>query len=63
MFSTVDHPARGKVTMPGWPVKMSDSHVPVVAAPLLGQDNQQVYADLLGCTREQLDALHAEEVI
>jgi hypothetical protein len=29
----------------------------------LGQDNQQVYADLLGCTPEQLDALHAEEVI
>ena len=63
MFCTVDHPVRGKVTMPGWPVKMSASHVPVVAAPLLGQDNQQVYTELLGCTPEQLEALHAEEVI
>ena len=63
MFSTVDHPQRGQVTMPGWPVKMSESKVPMVAAPLLGQHNQQVYGELVGCTPEQLDALHAEEVI
>ena len=63
MFSTVDHPVRGKVTMPGWPVKMSESKVPVVAAPLLGQDNRQIYGELLGCTHEQLDAMRAEEVI
>jgi formyl-CoA transferase len=63
MFSTVDHPVRGPVTMPGWPVKMSASTVPLAPAPLLGQDNRQVYGDLLGCTPEQVDALHAEEVI
>jgi crotonobetainyl-CoA:carnitine CoA-transferase CaiB-like acyl-CoA transferase len=49
--------------MPGWPVKMSDSKVPLTSAPLLGQDNRQVYRDLLGCTPEQIDALRAEEVI
>jgi len=62
-FGTVDHPIRGKVTTPGWPVKMSDSNVPLTAAPLLGQDNPRVYAELLGCTPEQLEALRAEEVI
>ena len=37
MFATVEHPTRGKLTVPGWPVKMSDSQVPVKCAPLLGQ--------------------------
>jgi formyl-CoA transferase len=63
MFSTIDHPKRGPVTLPGWPVKMSDSNVPMASAPLLGQDNAQVYGELLGCTPEQLEALRAEEVI
>ena len=63
MFVTVDHPVRGKVTIPGWPVKMSESCVPVVSAPLLGQDNAQIYGELLGYTPERLDALRAEEVI
>jgi len=63
MFATVDHPVRGKVTIPGWPVKMSDSHVPVASAPLLGQHNADVYGQLLGCTNEQLDSLRAEQVI
>ncbi len=63
MFATVDHPKRGEVTMPGWPVKMSDSCVPVVAAPLLGQDNASIYGELLGYTADQLEALRREEVI
>jgi formyl-CoA transferase len=63
IFGTIEHPVRGAVTMPGWPVRMSDSKVPLAPAPLLGQDNAAVYGQLLGCTPEQIDALHAEEVI
>ena len=63
MFATVDHPVRGRVTMPAWPVKMSASNVPLAASPLLGQDNRRVYGELIGLTPEQVDALHAEEVI
>jgi formyl-CoA transferase len=63
MFATVDHPVRGQLTMPGWPVQMSDSCVPLTAAPLLGQVNSQVYGELLGYTPEQLATLHAEEAI
>jgi formyl-CoA transferase len=63
MFPTITHPVRGEVRMPGWPVKMSDSCVPVASAPLLGQDNLHVYGQLLGVTPDQLEALKAEEVI
>jgi formyl-CoA transferase len=63
MFDTVHHPTRGEVTIPGWPVKMTDSCVPLAPAPLLGQDNVQIYGELLGCTAEQLEQLHADRVI
>jgi hypothetical protein len=42
---------------------MSQSKVPLKSAPLLGQNNADVYGELLGCTPEQLAALRAEEVI
>ncbi len=63
MFATVQHPVRGEFTMPGWPVKMSESHVPLHSAPLLGQDNEPVYGELLGCSRERLAELHEAKVI
>ena len=63
IFVTVDHPVRGAFTMPGWPVKMSRSHVSVQAAPLLGAHNEEVYGAWLGCTREQLADLKEEGAI
>jgi formyl-CoA transferase len=63
IFVTVDHPVRGAFTMPGWPVKMSRSHVSVQAAPLLGADNEAVYGAWLGYTREQLADLKDEDAI
>ena len=47
IFVEVDHPVRGRVLMPGWPVKMTDSHVKVTASPLLGADSSEVYAEWL----------------
>ena len=63
IFVTVDHPVRGAFTMPGWPVKLSRSHVPVTAAPLLGADNEAVYGAWLGYTREQLADLKEQGAI
>src|SRR5213076_1761589 len=47
MIVTVDHPKRGKFTLPGWPVKMSDSHVAVDRSPMLGEHNAAIYAEWL----------------
>ncbi len=63
IFATVQHPVRGSVLMPGWPVKMSDSEVAVTSAPLLGQHNQEVYGEWLGCTPSEVTALRDEHVI
>lgn len=47
MFPTIEHPVRGPLTIPGWPVKLSESEVPVHTAPLLGQHTEEVLAEWL----------------
>ena len=63
MIVTVDHPKRGKFTLPGWPVKMSESHVAVDRSPLLGEHNAEIYAEWLGLTARDLEDLKAKDVI
>jgi formyl-CoA transferase len=63
IFVTVKHAARGDFKMPGWPVKMSASNVPITAAPLLGADTDEVYSRLLGFSKDELAALHEEKII
>ena len=47
-FVTIEHPNRGTLTIPGWPVKMSESHVPITSAPLLGAHTAEVITEWLG---------------
>jgi len=63
IFVSVEHPTRGKYSMPGWPVQMSESPVDVGAAPLLGAHNASVYGELLGLDKSRLDQLAAAGVI
>ncbi|HTM77476.1 MAG TPA: CoA transferase [Devosia sp.] len=62
-FVTVNHPVRGEVVVPGWPVKLSDSSVTITAPPLLGADTADIYTKLLGMTPEVMEALRAEGII
>jgi formyl-CoA transferase len=63
MIVTVDHPKRGKFTLPGWPVKMSDSHVAVDRSPMLGEHNAAIYSEWLGLSGRDLEDLKSKEVI
>ncbi len=63
VFVTVKHPVRGDFTLPGFPVKMSNSTVPVVCSPLLGEHSESVYGELLGLSRDEVAALRAEKAI
>jgi formyl-CoA transferase len=63
IVATIDHPQRGRVFIPGDPIKMSESRVDPQPAPLLGADNQEVLGDLLGLTPDQLGQLAQDGVI
>ena len=63
MFVTLKHPVRGEYTVPGWPVRMSETKVPITHAPLLGADTQDVLSRLLDLTPEEVEALRADKAI
>ncbi len=49
--------------MPGNPVKMSDSHVEITAAPALGSANEKVYGEMLGLSKDEIAQLQKDKVI
>ncbi|MBT4487971.1 MAG: formyl-CoA transferase [Rhodospirillaceae bacterium] len=63
IMNKIDHPQRGEVIVTGWPLKMSDSHVPVQSSPLLGADNEAIYGDWLGYSADQVKDMREREVI
>jgi crotonobetainyl-CoA:carnitine CoA-transferase CaiB-like acyl-CoA transferase len=53
-FAHLDHPVLGKTVSDGTPIKMgSGSPADWKRAPLLGEDNEYVYMDLLGFTESE----------
>lgn len=62
-FVTVEHPVRGEFVLPGSMIKLSASHVPVKAAPMLGADNLDVYGNVLGISEDELTRLKTEGAI
>jgi formyl-CoA transferase len=64
MLTTVEHPVRGPVVLPGWPVRMSESAPPVITSPpLLGADTTAILGEFLGMAPEAIAELREEGVV
>jgi formyl-CoA transferase len=63
MVVELEHPVRGKYKTLGYPAKLEKSPVEVKNAPLLGADNEAVYASMLGYTKKDMAELKAVGVI
>ena len=63
-FVNVEHPSTGPLKYPGPPFLLSGTPWgPASPAPLLGQDNQQVFGERLGYTNDELSRLRAIGVL
>ncbi|HYW02988.1 MAG TPA: CoA transferase [Gammaproteobacteria bacterium] len=64
MLQWLDHPELGPVVVPNSPLRLHGTEAPGARAhPDLGQHNVEVYAELLGLSAQEVDALAAEGVI
>jgi formyl-CoA transferase len=64
MLTTVQHPVRGPVVLPGWPVRMSESAPPVITSPpLLGAHTADVLNEVLGMSSEALAELQEKGIV
>ena len=63
IMNKIEHPVRGEVIVTGFPIKMSDSFVPVKPSPLHGADNEAIYGAWLGYSPDEVKTLRAREVI
>lgn len=64
IFVEREHPGVGKYLMPGSPLFFSAvPRVPVRRAPLLGENTDEVLADVLGMSASQIARLHDERVV
>ena len=60
---SIDHPQHGRVPLMGWAPRMSESLVPIQAAPSLGEHTDAVLREELGLADEDLQQLHQDGII
>ncbi len=64
MLQDIEHPEKGHVRVFGNPVRLSENKaIKLTSAPLLGQDNEAVFQELLGMGAEQIKTLKEQKVI
>ena len=63
MIVEIDHPQRGKVKLPGFAPHLSRNQIEYEPSPGLGENNQEIYGELLGLTAEEMEQLREKRVI
>ena len=59
----VDHPTRGKYLTVGNPIKLSDSPSDVLRSPLLGEHTDEILAEVLGMSSEDIADMKADGAV
>jgi formyl-CoA transferase len=59
----LDHPTRGRFSMIGCPVRLSDSPFAPSRAPLKGEHTEDVLWNLAGCSQDEIQQLRDKRVI
>lgn len=61
MLEEIDHPLLGRITVPGSPLRYHGTpQTPATPSPAIGQDNVEVYGEMLGLTADDVEALRRE---
>jgi len=64
MLEEIDHPRLGRITVPGSPLRYHGTpQTPATPSPAIGADNVEVYAELLGLSAGEVQALRDDDVI
>jgi formyl-CoA transferase len=63
MIVDVPHPQRGSFKTVGCPLKLYDSPVEIIAAPLLGEHTEQILCELLSYDKDSVEQLRQDGVI
>jgi formyl-CoA transferase len=60
---TIDHATRGRFRLPGCPVHLSESAAPTVAPPLAGEHTDELLAEVLALSKDDVAALRQRNVV
>ena len=60
---TIDHATRGRFRLPGCPVHLSESPAPTSAPPLAGEHTDELLAEVLALTKDDVAAFRARGVV
>jgi formyl-CoA transferase len=64
MIQQIDHPAAGRISLTGFPYKLSSTPAELrLAPPCLGEHNREILVDLLGYSDSEVDSLQEAGVI
>ena len=61
MLEEIEHPQLGRITVPGSPLRYHGTQqTPATPSPGIGQDNVEVYGEMLGLTPDDVESLRRE---